>query len=158
MRNPTAGRVTRSPSGNPAVRPGCRWPPARRPVPDVVVISAIFTGTVIKWDQEGFEALTHNLEIGRILGGGGFWFSGKFSAGLPLLARLYVAHVVIVPGLLLGFLHCMRCLSNATPYPPRRHRKTRRAVRSPVRRTVRSPTICAESVPLPSSCCPSSVH
>ena len=74
-----------------------------------LVIGAIFTGTVIKWDQEGFEALTHNLEIGRILGGAGFWFSGKFAEGLPLLVRLYVAHVVILPGLLLGLfaLHAL---------------------------------------------------
>ena len=65
-----------------------------------LVIGAIFTGTVLKWDQEGFEALGHNLEIGRLLGGAGFWFSDEFSRGLPLLTRLYVAHVAIIPGLL----------------------------------------------------------
>ena len=66
-----------------------------------LVIGAIFTGTVLKWDQEGFEALAHNLELGRVLGGAGFWFSDKFSAGVPLLVRLYVAHVAIIPGLIL---------------------------------------------------------
>ena len=69
-----------------------------------LVIGAIFTGSVIKWDQEGFEALAHNLEIGRLLGGAGFWFSAEFSADLPLNVRLYVAHVAIVPGLILGLL------------------------------------------------------
>ena len=69
-----------------------------------LVISAIFTGTVIKWDQEGFEALAHNLEVGRLLGGAGFWFSAEFSADLPLIVRLYVAHVAIIPGLILGLL------------------------------------------------------
>lgn len=69
-----------------------------------LVIGAIFTGTVIKWDQEGFEALAHNLEIGRLLGGAGFWFSAEFSADLPLIVRLYVAHVAIIPGLILGLL------------------------------------------------------
>ena len=69
-----------------------------------LVIGAIFTGTVIKWDQEGFEALAHNLEIGELLGGAGFWFSAEFSADLPLIVRLYVAHVAIIPGLILGLL------------------------------------------------------
>lgn len=74
-----------------------------------LVIGAIFTGTVLKWDQEGFEALTHNLEIGRFLGGAGFWFSDEFAGSVPLLSRLYVAHVAIIPGLLLGLfaLHAM---------------------------------------------------
>ena len=69
-----------------------------------LVVGAIFTGTVIKWDQEGFEALAHNLEIGRLVGGAGFWFSAEFSADLPLIVRLYVAHVAIIPGLILGLL------------------------------------------------------
>ena len=69
-----------------------------------LVIGAIFTGTVIKWDQEGFEALAHNLEVGRLLGGVGFWFSAEFSGDLPLIVRLYVAHVAIIPGLILGLL------------------------------------------------------
>lgn len=67
-----------------------------------LVIGAIFTGTVLKWDQEGFEALAHNLEIGRLLGGAGFWFSSDFSSGVPILVRLYIAHVAIIPGLILG--------------------------------------------------------
>lgn len=69
-----------------------------------LVIGAIFTGTVIKWDQEGFEALAHNLEVGRLVGGAGFWFSAEFSADLPLIVRLYVAHVAIIPGLILALL------------------------------------------------------
>ena len=69
-----------------------------------LVIGAIFTGTVIKWDQEGFEALAHNLEIGELLGGAGSWFTAEFSGDLPLIVRLYVAHVAIIPGLILGLL------------------------------------------------------
>ena len=67
-----------------------------------LVTGALFTGTVLKWDQEGFEALGHNLELARLLGGAGFWFTPSFSADIPLLERLYVAHVVILPGLLLA--------------------------------------------------------
>ncbi len=64
-----------------------------------LVIFAIFTGTVLKWDQEGFEALGHNLEIGKLLGGVGFWFTPEFANHVPVLVRLYGAHVVMIPGL-----------------------------------------------------------
>ena len=67
-----------------------------------IVTGALFTGTVLKWDQEGFEALGHNLELARLLGGAGFWFTSNFSANVSLLERLYIAHVAILPGLLLA--------------------------------------------------------
>jgi len=67
-----------------------------------LVIGAIFTGTVLKWDQEGFEALGHNLEIGKLLGGLGFWFSPKLAGDISILTRLYVAHIAIIPGILLA--------------------------------------------------------
>ncbi len=66
-----------------------------------LVIFALFTGTVLKWDQEGFEALGHNLEIADLLGGAGIWFSPDFSGRVSILVRLYGAHVVIIPGLIL---------------------------------------------------------
>jgi ubiquinol-cytochrome c reductase cytochrome b subunit len=69
-----------------------------------LVTFAVFTGTVLKWDQEGFEALGHNVEIGNLLGGVGLWFSPAFSDQIPILLRLYGAHVVIIPGLILVFL------------------------------------------------------
>lgn len=65
---------------------------------------SIFTGTVLKWDQEGFEALGHNVEIGNLLGGLGFWFSPSFSGQISILLRLYGAHVVIIPGMILVLL------------------------------------------------------
>lgn len=66
-----------------------------------LVILGLFTGTVLKWDQEGFEALGHNLEIGQLLGGAGLWFSAEFADRVPILVRLYGAHVVFIPGLIL---------------------------------------------------------
>jgi ubiquinol-cytochrome c reductase cytochrome b subunit len=69
-----------------------------------LVIGAIFSGTVIKWDQEGFEALSHNVEIANLLGGAGFWFSPEFAGDLSLIVRLYVAHIAIIPGLILALL------------------------------------------------------
>ncbi|MGW3124076.1 cytochrome b [Streptomyces sp. NPDC001107] len=69
-----------------------------------LIIGAMFTGTVLKWDQEGYEALSHNLEIGKLLGGLGFWFHSDFSGQVPLLVRLYVAHVSLIPMMILGLL------------------------------------------------------
>ncbi len=69
-----------------------------------LVTLALFTGTVLKWDQEGFEALGHNLELGKLLGGAGLWFSPQFASRVPILVRLYGAHVVIVPGLIIALL------------------------------------------------------
>ncbi|MBI2778127.1 MAG: cytochrome bc complex cytochrome b subunit [Chloroflexi bacterium] len=64
-----------------------------------VTLGLIFTGSVLKWDQEGFEALGHNVEIGNLLGAFGFWFSADFTTSLPILGRLYMAHIVILPAL-----------------------------------------------------------
>ena len=54
-----------------------------------------FSGTVMKWDQESLEALEHNIEIGKLLGRFGFWFSPDF--GTPLLTRLFVVHIAVLP-------------------------------------------------------------
>ena len=64
-----------------------------------VTLGLIFTGTVLKWDQEGYEALGHNVEAGNLLGGIGFWFSPEFTTSLPVIGRLYIAHIAILPGI-----------------------------------------------------------
>jgi quinol-cytochrome oxidoreductase complex cytochrome b subunit len=66
-----------------------------------VILAAItaglfFTGTVLKWDQESLEALEHNIEVGKLLGRFGFWFSPTFG-GAALLNRLFVVHISILP-------------------------------------------------------------
>ncbi len=77
-----------------------------------VMMGFFFTGTVIKWDQEGFEALGHNEEIGKLLGGLGAWFTTEFSRSVPLLERVYISHVTILPALLtllvLGHVYLIR--------------------------------------------------
>ena len=55
-----------------------------------------FTGSVVKWDQESIEALSHNTEVGKMLGRFGFWFSPKFG-GTPLLTRLFIVHIAVLP-------------------------------------------------------------
>lgn len=62
-----------------------------------VTLAFAFTGTVLKWDQEAWEALAHNVEVGELLGGLGVWFSPEFTSSVPILARLYAAHVSLLP-------------------------------------------------------------
>jgi len=64
----------------------------------------VFTGTVLKWDQEAWEALQHNTDVGKLLGGPGGWFTDGFTRSVPILARLYVAHIVMLPAGLAGLL------------------------------------------------------
>src|SRR5215218_4063470 len=57
----------------------------------------LFTGTVLKQDQEAVEALAHNNEIADLFGFLGFWFSADFTNNVSIVTRLYIAHVSILP-------------------------------------------------------------
>jgi ubiquinol-cytochrome c reductase cytochrome b subunit len=62
-----------------------------------LTLGFVFTGTVLKWDQEGVEALAHNREIGELLGLWGVWFTSEFTRSVPILTRLYLGHVTLLP-------------------------------------------------------------
>ncbi|HTD48544.1 MAG TPA: cytochrome b N-terminal domain-containing protein [bacterium] len=64
------------------------------------MLALFFTGTVLRWDQEAIEAMAHNVAFARLLGVFGGWFSPAFSSHVPLLTRLYMAHVSLLPLLL----------------------------------------------------------
>ena len=68
-----------------------------------VTLSLVFTGSVLKFDQEGLEALQHNNEAAQVIGALGGWFSAEFSRSVPLLTRLFDGHVTILP-LIFGLL------------------------------------------------------
>ena len=57
----------------------------------------LYSGTILKLDQEAVEALEHNNEIADIFGALGFWFSPDFTNNVPQLTRLYIAHVSLLP-------------------------------------------------------------
>ncbi len=65
-----------------------------------LIVGFVFTGTVAKWDQEGIEALAHNQGAASLLGSMGAWFSNDFSLAVPVLVRVYIAHITILPALL----------------------------------------------------------
>lgn len=67
-------------------------------------VGLLFSGTVLKYDQEAIEALEHNNEIADLFGFVGFWFSADFTDNVSILTRLYIAHVSILPVLIGGLL------------------------------------------------------
>lgn len=64
----------------------------------------IFTGTMLSLGQEGIEALEHNGEVGHLMGTLGLWFTAGFSASVPLIGRVYVAHITILAALFVLFI------------------------------------------------------
>jgi quinol-cytochrome oxidoreductase complex cytochrome b subunit len=64
----------------------------------------LFSGTVLKEDQEAVEALAHNNEVADLFGFLGFWFSADFTDNVSIVTRLYIAHVSILPVLVAAVL------------------------------------------------------
>lgn len=72
-----------------------------------ITIGFIFSGTVLKWDQEAYEAFLHNIAIANLLGGTGVWFASVFSESFHILSRMYIIHIATLPLIfvLLFFAH-----------------------------------------------------
>lgn len=66
----------------------------------VLVAALTFTGTVLRADQEGGEALAHAVAAAELLGPLGAPLSRDFAASTSLLVRLHNAHVSLLPLLL----------------------------------------------------------
>ena len=72
----------------------------------LVVFQMYFTGTVLKWDQEGYEAMAHFIAVNQLLGPLGAVFQEDFTFSTTMLARIYALHVSLFPLLfviLIGF-------------------------------------------------------
>jgi ubiquinol-cytochrome c reductase cytochrome b subunit len=65
-----------------------------------IVLVLFFTGTVIKWDQEGYEAMEHFFAVNKLLEPIGAMFLEDFTLSTSMLARIYALHVGIFPILL----------------------------------------------------------
>ena len=63
----------------------------------VLMVTLLFTGTVIKWDQEAYEALAHFLWVAEQMGVLGLPLTEEFAQGVPLLNRIYMAHISLLP-------------------------------------------------------------
>lgn len=74
-----------------------------------VSVQNYFTGTVIRWDQGGYEALSHFVAVNKLLGPLGAFFQEDFTLSTPMLSRVYGLHTSVFPVLLvaLAALHAM---------------------------------------------------
>ncbi|NJC96618.1 MAG: cytochrome bc complex cytochrome b subunit [Anaerolineae bacterium] len=63
----------------------------------VVTVGAVYTGSVLKYDQEGLEALEHAKETGELMGALGAFFTSEFSRSVSLLTRFFTVHTSILP-------------------------------------------------------------
>ena len=63
----------------------------------VMMVTLLFTGTVLKWDQEAYEALAHFLWVADQMGVFGIPLTEAFAQGVPLLSRIYMAHISLLP-------------------------------------------------------------
>ena len=64
-----------------------------------LTMAFFFTGTVLKWDQEGYEALRHQEALAKLLGSLGTVATTDFTRSVPLLTRLYLVHTSILPAI-----------------------------------------------------------
>lgn len=63
----------------------------------LITLGAVYTGSVLKYDQEGLEALTHAKEAGGLMGALGAFFTAEFSRSVSLLTRFLTVHTSILP-------------------------------------------------------------
>jgi quinol-cytochrome oxidoreductase complex cytochrome b subunit len=70
----------------------------------LIIVNLLFTGTVLKWDQEAYEALDHFLWTVEQMGIFGFPLTEAFAQGVPLLSRIYMAHISMLPLILIPIL------------------------------------------------------
>lgn len=66
----------------------------------LTLFGGVFSGTILRWDQEAYEAMVHQMELATVLGAVGGFFSDAFTTSVPMLSRLYGLHVSTVPLLL----------------------------------------------------------
>lgn len=62
-----------------------------------LVFLLIVTGTVLRYDQEGYEALAHFVAGGEMTGWFGRLFTEGFTVSTPLLSRVYSLHTSLLP-------------------------------------------------------------
>jgi|GEM_PF-588380 len=88
-----------------------------------MVYGSFFSGTVLKWDDEGGDAAEHYTATLQMLGPIGNLLIGDNQGHTPLSVRLYSSHISLFPlltgFLLLGHFYLIRMLNLApTPWSP----------------------------------------
>ncbi|HKV52792.1 MAG TPA: cytochrome b N-terminal domain-containing protein [Gemmatimonadaceae bacterium] len=70
----------------------------------LVLFAMAFTGTVLRADQEGGEAMAHAIAGAGLAGPLGFPMSPDFTSSTSLLSRMHSAHVSLLPLVLLALV------------------------------------------------------
>ena len=70
----------------------------------VTVFAFSYTGTVLKWDQEGTEALEHQIGTAKIAGPLGIFLTEQFAPSVSLLSRIFALHVTAIPAIAVPLL------------------------------------------------------
>lgn len=63
----------------------------------LVLFGLLFTGSVLRVDQEGSEALAHAVAGGELVGAVGSFMTPDFTRSVPLLSRMHNLHVSTLP-------------------------------------------------------------
>lgn len=70
----------------------------------IVLFGLAFTGTVIRGDEEGAEALAHAVAGGKLVGPLGAPVSPDFAQSTNIISRMHSAHVSLLPILLVALV------------------------------------------------------
>lgn len=70
----------------------------------ITIFGLVFTGTVLRGDQEGTEALAHAVSGAELVGALGAPMTPDFAPSTTLLARMHNVHVSLLPILLVAFI------------------------------------------------------
>lgn len=70
----------------------------------IMMMGSYFTGTVLKWDQEGADALNHFKELLLMLGPFGAVMTEWLPGSSPINIRIYASHIAVYPVLIVLLL------------------------------------------------------
>ena len=69
-----------------------------------IIFLLIVTGSALRYDQEGFEALAHFVAGGNLTGALGRFFTDSFTPSTPLLTRIFGLHTSLLPLVLITLI------------------------------------------------------
>jgi ubiquinol-cytochrome c reductase cytochrome b subunit len=64
----------------------------------------VVTGSPLRYDQEGFEALAHFVAASRLTSGPGRFFTADFTSSTSLLSRVFSLHMSLLPIVLVALI------------------------------------------------------
>ena len=70
----------------------------------LMIFLIYFAGTVLRADQEGYEAMRHFLAVNKLLGPIGAVFQEDFTLSTSMLSRIFALHTSALQMILIGFL------------------------------------------------------